>query len=332
MDLHSFFLSFDVEDFISENSVPCMHNVLELMKKHELQGLFFITGNMAEKLDNFPATVDLLSEHQIGYHSSSHSIHPTLFEFTDVRSYEDAYQTSLIRETTHINPITGAIEGSGGIHALRALFPKKQIVAFRAPGYCWSPPHLEALKTFGITYDFSTNISVEPITFRGITFYPYTISTTNWQGGIHDHYNLQRFTLKRKVTVLTIHPSTMVNQLDWDLIYYHKYNNFKNNPLNLTKPPPRPPAEASSIFHRFDMLLKHLRALKKIHLLEVTPRLETANNILHPASADIGRFYEMSVHWAKGFEYEPKFLYDHFIRFFEIHSLNEVTSPHLPKS
>ncbi len=130
---------------------------------------------MAEKLSNFPATVELLNEHQIGYHSSGHSIHPTLFEFTDVESYEEAYQTSLIRETAHINPLTGEIEGSGGIHASKALFPKKQIVAFRAPGYCWTPPHLDAMKTLGITYDFSTNISVDPISYQGITFYPFTI-------------------------------------------------------------------------------------------------------------------------------------------------------------
>ena len=79
--MHSFFLTFDTEDFISENSVPGLHKILELLKKHELIGLFFITGNMAEKLSTFQ-NLNLLSEHQIGYHSSSHSIHPTLFEFT----------------------------------------------------------------------------------------------------------------------------------------------------------------------------------------------------------------------------------------------------------
>ena len=118
---------------------------------------------MAEKLSSFPDTVELLCEHQIGYHSSSHSIHPTLFEFTDVESYEEAYQTSIIRETAHINPVTGEVEGSGGIQALRRLFPKKQIDSFRAPGYCWTPPHLDAMKTLGIKYDFSTNISIAPV-------------------------------------------------------------------------------------------------------------------------------------------------------------------------
>jgi hypothetical protein len=269
---------------------------------------------MAEKLSSFPETVDLLSQHQIGYHSSGHSIHPTLFEFTDVKSYEEAYQTSLIRETSHINPFTGKIEGAGGIHALKAIFPQKKIVSFRAPGYCWTPPHLEAMKTLGITYDFSADISIEPISYRGITFYPFTILLTNWQGGIREHYYLQRQTLKRQISVLTIHPSPFENLLDWDLIYYPKYNNL--NPTNLCPPPARSAAEVIFKYHRFDLLLKHLKTLQKFHILKVTPELRTTNKILYPKTMDVLRYYKMSIKWAEGFEYKPKFLYNHFVRFF----------------
>ena len=280
---------------------------------------------MAEKLSSFPDTVELLCEHQIGYHSSSHSIHPTLFEFTDVESYEEAYQTSIIRETAHINPVTGEVEGSGGIQALRRLFPKKQIDSFRAPGYCWTPPHLDAMKTLGIKYDFSTNISIAPFSFHGITFYPFTIMTANWQGGIREHYFLQRVTLKRDISILTIHPSTMVNQLDWDLIYYHKYNNFKLNPANLAQPSTRSPADIKSKYHRFDLLLRHLAILQKFHLLKVTPELKPAHKTLLPSSIDVEKCYKLSIYWAEGFGYKPHFIYNHFIRFFDKDSQNNAT-------
>ena len=322
--MHSFFLTFDTEDFISKNSVSSLHRILEILKKHDLIGLFFITGSMAEKLSNFPDTLELLCDHQIGFHTSSHSIHPTLFEFTDVESYEKAYLTSLLRETAHIDASTGEIEGCGGIRALQALFPKKQIISFRAPGYCWSPPHLEAMKTLGIKYDFSTNISIDPITFHGITFYPFTILETNWEGGMRQHSLLERISLKREISVLTIHPSTMMNKLDWDLIYYHKYNNFKLNPVSLDQPPARSPAEIASIYHRFDVLLRHLSTLQKLHLLKITPELRTTNKTLCPTSLDIEKCYKMSIKWAEGFEYKPKFLHDHFIRFFKVNSLDEA--------
>ena len=202
---------------------------------------------------------------------------------------------------------------------------KKQIVSFRAPGYCWTPPHLDAMKTLGIKYDFSTNISIDPVSFHGITFYPFTILMANWQGGIREHYFLQRVTLKRDISILTIHPSTMVNQLDWDLIYYHKYNNFKLNPANLTQPSARSPADIKSKYHRFDLLLRHLATLQKFHLLKVTPELKPAHKTLLPSSIDVEKCYKLSIKWAEGFGYKPHFIYNHFIRFFDKDSPNNAT-------
>ena len=157
--LRELFLTFDVEDFISDNSIWILQRILEDLKRYNLISLFFITGHMAEKLQNFPAIVDLLGDHMIGYHSSSHSVHPTIFEFTDIADYQTAYEISLQRETAHINPVCGRIEGRGGILALKSLFPRKDIKAFRAPGNCWSPPHLECLRDLGIEYDFQCKSS-----------------------------------------------------------------------------------------------------------------------------------------------------------------------------
>jgi hypothetical protein len=115
----------------------------------------------------------------------------------------------------------------------------------------------------------------------------------------------------------------MVNQLDWDLIYHAENNNFKLNPTNLAQPPARSPVEAASIFHRFDLLLRHLKALQKIHLLEITPELKKAIKTLHPTSADMTKCYKMSIEWAEEyFEYKPKFIYSHFTRFFKVDSQN----------
>ncbi len=317
--MHEIFLTFDTEDFISRNSILGLRNILELLKKRDLTGLFFITGHMAEKLRGFPNLVDLLNDHQIGYHTSSHSVHPTLFEFTDIKSYEQAYRSSLIRETSHINPLTGAIEGVGGIRALEDIFPKKQIVSFRAPGYCWSPPHLEALKTLGIKHDFSTVISYDRINYRGITFYPFTIFPGDWGGGFRDHLRLQKFATTRQISVLTIHPSKMVNKLDWDLIYYTKIG-AGFNPSSIVQPPSRSPMEIGSLFQKFDLLLRHLRSLQKLHLIKITPTLKIANKSFYPVPVDCKNFYDFSINWARGFGYKPIFLFSHFNRFFEPNS------------
>ena len=120
MHARDFFLTFDVEDFMNGKSICALDRILELLKKYNLKGLFFITGNMIEKLRFFPEILDLLNVHEIGYHSSSHSIRSNIFEYNDLEDYEEAYLESQERETSRINILTGEIEGSGGIELLRA--------------------------------------------------------------------------------------------------------------------------------------------------------------------------------------------------------------------
>ena len=104
--LRELFLTFDIEDFISDNSIWILQRILEDLNRYNLRSLFFVTGHMAEKLQNFPTIVDSFDDHLIGYHSSSHSVHPTIFEFTDVAGYRMAYEISLQRETAHIDPLS----------------------------------------------------------------------------------------------------------------------------------------------------------------------------------------------------------------------------------
>ena len=310
--MHKLFLTFDTEDFISKNSVPALNKTVELLNKYELKGLFFITGHMAEKLCSFPETIDLLSMHQIGFHTSSHSVHPTVFEFTDVESYEEAYRTSLQRETAHINPLSGAVEGKGGIYALRALFPQKQINSFRAPGFCWTPPHLDALKTLGISYDFSAALSVDICSYNGINFYP---RPTPYIYHARTNYKFVLDLLIHNVSVFMLHPSDMVNQQGWDLIYH------KSNPITLIEPTLQSPKEISILFHEFEMFLRRLSSLKKLGVLEVTPPLKSSKRTINPTLPQVERCYAYSMDWAVSwFKYQPQFLHNHFEKFFRINS------------
>ena len=307
--MHKILLTFDTEDFISVGSIPGLRRLLEILKKNDLTAMFFISGHMAEKLSDFPNLLELLDSHLIGYHSSSHSVHPTLFEFTDVESYEEALKISIHRETAHINPLSGEIEGKGGIHALRDIFPGKDIEAFRAPGHCWTPPHLEALKTLGMSYDFSTNISLTPVNFKEITFYPYPL-IGHWHGKFSEYFQLFA-SLRHGFSVLTIHPSLMVNFAEWDSIYNEV------NPKQLNQPQMLGPEETDLQFMEFNLLLRRLRRLQKIGVIEVTSKLEGTKKTLCSNGFDINKCYLTSMRWANRHKYKPKYLQQHFTKFFE---------------
>lgn len=306
-------LTFDVEDFINKNAIVLLQRILEMLQKYKLKAIFFITGHMAEKLSNHPEIIEALKDHEIGYHSSSHSVRPTIPEYTDVEEYKKAYETSIQRETSHINPLTGKIEGEGGIYFLQELFHPKKIQAFRAPGMCWTPPNLEALKSLGIKYDFSTNLTYsEPVTFKGITFYPYT-ATQQWNGTTYDYQCLLSSILRHKVTVFDLHPTLIVNQIEWDSIYY------MGNPKKLSTVPKRPVKESELLFNRIELLIRRISVMCKAKLIETDPTLNISSKNLEDINKEkVDMCYEISMQWCRErFNYDPKFVKKHFYEFFE---------------
>jgi hypothetical protein len=276
-----------------------------------MKGLFFITGHMAERLESFPAIVDLLNGHEIGYHSSSHSVHPTIFEFTDVEDYEQAYENSLQRETSHINPITGRAEREGGILVLKKLFHGKQIRAFRAPGCCWTTPHTEAMRTLGITFDFSADLSLAPVSFKGINFYPSSV-LGDWKGKMLEYRILSLSLARRKFSVIDVHTSLLANKDEWDAIYWPQ------NPKQIVPPQTRSPDEIRQLQHNFDLLLRQIAELRKLGLVKTDPILEESSEELTFTRSDVENYYQQSVRWALRYGYRPKYLHRHFFRFFEI--------------
>jgi len=281
-----------------------------MLERHDLRGLFFITGHVAEKLRGFPPILEMLETHEIGYHSSSHSVRPTIFEFTDIGDYGEAYQISHERETAHINPLTGQTEGKGGIHSIRDLFPAKKIDAFRAPGLCWSPPHLEALRDLGIRFDFSANISSTPVSHKGITFYPYPL-VTQWYGSLTEYTSLMSSILRNELTVLCLHPNLFVSQQMWDSIYW------KDNPKYLTQPLLKSFEKIPTSFFKFRLLLKKIKLFERVGLVNVRSRLMEAKTKLTVKPIDVQNCYETSMQWPiRYFNYKPKFLRYHFIKFF----------------
>ncbi|MEM5866920.1 MAG: polysaccharide deacetylase family protein [Candidatus Aenigmatarchaeota archaeon] len=313
--LRKIYFTFDVEDFTNEMAFIALQATIELLNKYNFKGIFFITGHFAEKLQKYPKTVELLEEHEIGYHSSSHSVHPTIFEFTDIENYKEAYEISLKRETSHINPLTGEIEGKGGILALQKLFPSKKIESFRAPGHCWTPPHLEALRELGIKFDFSSNLTKVPAYYKGITFYPYPI-LARWNGKFADFRLFWITAAKNQNIVIGLHPSLFTTYDGWDQIY------FNGNPKTMTPSKPRSLSEIRSLIKSFDLFLKNIKILEKIKFLEVESNLKNAENDVPVNRNLVEKCYQHSMRWAKRvFNYQPRFQKKHFYRFFGLTKL-----------
>lgn len=305
------FLTFDCEDFINTRSILALRLILELLHEYNLRGLFFLTGHTAEKISGFPKILDLLEDHEIGYHSSAHSVRPTIIEYTDVKDYALARRISLERETSHINPLTGESEGKGGILLIKNLFPNNKAISFRAPAFGWSPPHLEALKMLGIQFDFSADLSPTPISYRGITFYPShtLINIINPLGYMLIFRSLAKF----RLAVLIFHPNYFVNMDYWDSIY------FSGNPKRRYPVQGRSWKDTKADLRKFGLFLKRLSHFQKSGALEITPSLEKSGKRQTFTMECALKSYQSSVSWAKNYlGYNPRFIRGHFRKFFNI--------------
>jgi hypothetical protein len=315
------FLTLDCEDFVNKRSTNALYHILILLRKYNLKAIFFLTGHQCERLCNTPKILDLLQEHEIGYHSSSHSVHPNIFEYTDIESYDAALAISLQRETMRINPLSGKCEGKGGIELLKDCLPNNKIVSFRAPGFCWSPPHLEALQKLGIQFDFSTNISLAPIRYRKITFYPYPRWGYGFTPLVRSLFS-SVLTFRQKVLhersqygILMFHPDNVVNKNVWDCIYYG------GNPRRLDEVPPRSLKEIERILRSYELFLRRISSLASKGVLEVTPPLTEGKTKPRFTEADALRSYRRSIEWPeKFFNYKPRFLLRHFYKYFNVES------------
>jgi hypothetical protein len=302
------FLTFDVEDFINEPSMGALRFVLSTLKRHRLKGLFFLTGHMAEKLGNFQEILDLLEVHDIGYHSASHSVRPGIFEYTDIENYSDAVKISLQRETSHVDPLSGKIQGPGGITLLREMFPNKTIDAFRAPGFSWSPPHLEALRTLSVRYDFSSAFSLYSVCHKNVTFFPLPILIDTISSRV-----LLISILRRKSIVLDFHPGYLVTKDWWDSPYF-----FGENPRELFKVPSREFVESKRLFKAFEKGMKTINRLMKLRLVK-TGELTKSQEPLKTLYIDVQKVYDEIALWPlTRFNYRPKFIYSHLLSFLDL--------------
>jgi peptidoglycan/xylan/chitin deacetylase (PgdA/CDA1 family) len=286
-----------------------VNETLDLLEEKGFKGIFFLTGTVAERIRKYPGLVKRLARHEVGYHSSSHG-RPTITEYTDIASYEEAVATSLKRETSRIDSETGQILGKGGILALRETFPRNEIKCFRAPFLAWSPPHLEALKRLNITFDFSSSIIDDPTSFRGINFFPYPIPVDGVMRTFVHKRNASFFLqpiistlLRRKVTVLLMHPSNLPVKNLFASADTIRFGGRVRTKFVIS-------------FQR--LLLDRIHFLHKTNLIEVAPPLSEKWQALNTQRIDIERIYRVSVQGVNSlFNYNPRFVLSHFKRFFD---------------
>lgn len=104
------YFSFDTEDFISDHAADAIRDEAELLHEFGVRANFNIVGYNARMLvqNRRIDVLDALRNHTISFHSLAHSVHPTICEYTDKASYEEARTEFMRQENVGIGMVTAA--------------------------------------------------------------------------------------------------------------------------------------------------------------------------------------------------------------------------------
>lgn len=325
------FLTVDVEgpapheDVLDQRTQFVLMTIMKKLRRNKLRGLFFLCGSVVSAVQNNPEIREALQSHEVGYHSSTHSFRPLIFEFTDVQDYNEAMRVSFDKETEpvvtnwvkNVQRKGARIAQRRGFLAFQEMFPECKIVSFRAPFMSWSPPHLEVLQSLGISYDFSSSVASRPFYYRGILFYPSGIpldglpNVVGFWGEDPSHAKNGGFKLNLTVPRILSSPCTVLSLHPARLVFKVKRGYLKKG----SKDVERGSLDVAVRLCVIELLFMQLNVLQRMKLIEVTPPLRIEKSPL--PEFDLRAAYDRSVYAArKLFHYNPRFLYSHFKKFF----------------
>jgi len=287
--------TFDTEDFLTPETNPVLGELVGILNKHGVKGEFYIVAEKARVLaERFPEVIEMLSEHTIGYHQNGHSVHPTIAEYSNGKSWREAVEEAFKYETKRIDIYTGRLymNDTGGIRLVEKIFNRTPST-FRPPGYVWSAPALYALRELGVR---SSSISSS---FVEVTGYPLNwyldvlqIPTADLylesylvRGALNDLKNQFRSIYEEKretggLIIFGIHPCRLVTRAFWDSNYYNGRN--PGSKFNIRLPPLYEEETIREALKAFDEFLEYVKSYNNVKIVTSEYFLERASKFRLP--------------------------------------------------
>ena len=161
----SVFIWFDTEDYILPQSDDALRRVAEFLTRNGIRGTFKMVAEKSRVLER-RGRKDVLASlvpHEIGYHTDTHSQHPTLAEFEEPLDWKDGIEEFTRRERA----------GFDDLHRIHGQIP----TCYGQPGGSWAPQILAALRQWGV------NVYIDEAPDIGLDGKPF------WYAGILNIFN-----------------------------------------------------------------------------------------------------------------------------------------------
>jgi hypothetical protein len=262
-------LWFDTEDYILPQSDDAAKRLAVFLTQQGIPATFKVVGEKARVLElrQRQDVISALAQHEIGYHSNTHSQHPTVAEYESNLDWEAGMQEFTRRERP-------------GFDDVARVF-RKTPTAYGQPGASWAPQVFPALLKWGVHVYLDEGKQV------GLHGRPF------WYGGLLNIFNTRDGVLLRpdatwsnldmaKVrfqdTYLTLssrkaggvisiyfHPCEFVEKEFWDAV---NFRDGANPPPEQWKSPAmRTPEDTERAFQYFEGLVLFMKSFPHVQFL-----------------------------------------------------------------
>ena len=132
------YLWFDIEDYVTRESDGLVLKALEILRKYRIPVTCKVVAEKARALlaNGRRDVIDAISGCDVGYHTNTHSRHPTVYEYIAKKNVLEGAEDFYARE-------------GAGLELVKRTF-KTAPSCFGHPGKSWAPHYYPALKRMGI--------------------------------------------------------------------------------------------------------------------------------------------------------------------------------------
>ena len=264
-------LWFDTEDYILPQDDDATKRLAEMLTGLGVRATFKIVGEKARVLENRGRrdVIAALQQHDIGYHSNTHSQQPTIAVYLQNAGWDDGRAEFYRRE----------IQGVRDIQRIFSVTP----VAYGQPGSAWAPQVYPALHDMGIGMylDESDHVGIDdqPFYYGGLLNVfkmRSNLARMDLSGGASLADGKAKFTKAYQqlrgtgggTISIYYHPNEWVQTEFWDGVNFRRGANPARAEWKM--PGTRPAAETEQAFNDFAQYIRFIKAQPGVRFVTAT--------------------------------------------------------------
>jgi hypothetical protein len=260
-------LWFDTEDYILPQSDDAAKRLAIFLTEQGIQATFKVVGEKARTLERRHRTdvIAALQKHAIGYHSNTHSQHPTPAEYESLLDWDTGVSEFTRRE-------------GPGYDDVERIFQKKPC-CYGQPGSSWAPQAFPALASWGVGLYLDeaeqVGLNGEPFYYGGLLNIfntkegPQLRPNEEWTNLEESKVKFRQFYEQMianggGLISLYFHPCEFIHSQFWDM----NFSRGANPPRERWKIYPlRPSDSRERAFSYFERLIRYMKSFPKVQFI-----------------------------------------------------------------